>query len=137
MQKDISEDHMRLVQEALQAWYEKEGRHDLLWRNTDNIYHIYLSEVMLQQTQVDRVEKEYYPRFLEKFPTLKVLGDAPLDEVLALWSGLGYYSRARNLRKSAKLCQGKLPKSFDALLKLRASGHTRQVLFVVLDMIKR
>ncbi len=111
------------AQKALLDWYEKNGRHDLLWRNTDDIYHIYLSEIMLQQTQVDRVEKEYYPRFLEKFPTLKVLARAPLDDVLAAWSGLGYYTRARNLHKSAQICQEGMPKSFGELLELPGVGR--------------
>ncbi len=109
--------HKNLLQ-----WYQDNGRHHLLWRNTKDIYHIYLSEIMLQQTQVNRVESEYYPKFLEKFPTLKKLSNAPLDEVLSSWSGLGYYSRARNLHKTAQVCQNKLPNSMVELQKLPGIG---------------
>ena len=77
-------------QKRLLKWYETYGRHELPWRNTDNMYHIYLSEIMLQQTQVNRVRDEYYPQFLAKFPSLQVLANAHQDEVLSAWSGLGY-----------------------------------------------
>ncbi|WP_226962200.1 A/G-specific adenine glycosylase [Sulfurimonas marina] len=110
------------MQNKLLEWYEKEGRHSLLWRNTTDIYHIYLSEIMLQQTQVNRVEQEYYPRFLEKFPTLEKLADSPLDEVFACWSGLGYYSRARNLHATAQTVQNSLPSDLKELLKLPGIG---------------
>jgi A/G-specific adenine glycosylase len=110
------------MQKRLLDWYEKNGRHELPWRNTDNIYHIYLSEIMLQQTQVNRVRDEYYPQFLAKFPTLKALSEAKEEEVIAAWSGLGYYSRARNLHKTAKLCPDALPKSYEELLKLPGIG---------------
>lgn len=114
---------MQKAHEALLTWYETNGRHELPWRNTNNIYHIYLSEIMLQQTQVNRVKEEYYPQFLEKFPTLKILGEAPLDDVLATWSGLGYYSRARNLHKSAQLSPISLPKTQKELLNLPGIGQ--------------
>jgi len=114
---------MNKDQKALLNWYEKHGRHDLPWRNTKDIYHIYLSEIMLQQTQVNRVRDEYYPQFLAKFPTLQALGKAPLDDVLAAWSGLGYYSRARNLHKTAQLTQKQLPKTLQKLLKLPGIGQ--------------
>jgi len=113
----FSKEHTKLLQ-----WYEKNGRHHLLWRNTNEIYHVYLSEIMLQQTQVNRVMSEYYPKFLEKFPTLKKLSQAPIDEVLSLWSGLGYYSRARNLHKTAQICVDTLPTSMVALQKLPGIG---------------
>jgi len=103
-------------------WYEKYGRHELPWRNTDDIYRIYLSEIMLQQTQVNRVRDEYYPQFLELFPTLKALSEAPLESVLGAWSGLGYYSRARNLHKTAQICKDRLPKEYKELLKLPGIG---------------
>ncbi len=114
---------MKKIQKSLLDWYEKNGRHDLPWRNTDDIYHIYLSEIMLQQTQVSRVKEEYYPNFLEKFPTLQTLANAPLDEVLASWSGLGYYSRARNLHKTANLSKKGLPNSPKELQKLPGIGQ--------------
>ena len=110
------------MQTNLLKWYETNGRHELPWRNTTDIYHIYLSEIMLQQTQVNRVRDEYYPHFLAKFPTLKALGEAPLEDVLSAWSGLGYYSRARNLHKTAQLTQGKLPSEYKELLKLPGIG---------------
>lgn len=106
----------------LLSWYEKEGRHDLPWRNSDNMYHIYLSEIMLQQTQVNRVRDEYYPQFLAKFPTLEALANATQDDVLAAWSGLGYYSRARNLQKTAQSVGHKLPTTQEELIKLPGIG---------------
>lgn len=111
-----------LSQKNLLEWYKKEARLDLPWRRTSNIYHIYLSEIMLQQTQVSRVAEEYYPRFLEKFPTLLSLSEASLDEVFSLWSGLGYYRRAKNLHESAKLCPEGLPSIQEELLKLPGIG---------------
>ena len=116
--KDFSTSHKRLLQ-----WYETYGRHELPWRNTDNIYHIYLSEIMLQQTQVNRVRDEYYPQFLAKFPTLKALANASQDEVLSAWSGLGYYSRARNLQKTAQSVVIELPKTQEELIKLPGIGR--------------
>lgn len=113
---------MQKAREKLLEWYERVGRHSLAWRNTEDIYHIYLSEIMLQQTQVNRVEQEYYPRFLEKFPTLEKLSQAPLDEVFACWSGLGYYSRARNLHATAQSVQNSLPCDLKELLKLPGIG---------------
>ena len=109
--------------DALLKWYESFGRHKLPWRNTDDIYHVYVSEIMLQQTQVNRVRDEYYPRFLERFPTLRMLSHASLDEVFGLWSGLGYYSRARNLHKTAQLCSDTLPNEQKELMKLPGIGR--------------
>lgn len=115
---NFSKEHIKLLE-----WYENNGRHNLLWRNTQEIYPIYLSEIMLQQTQVNRVQSEFYPKFLENFPTLKKLSKAPLDEVLSLWSGLGYYSRARNLHKTAQICGDDLPDTMDELQKLPGIGR--------------
>jgi len=112
----------RSSQKKLLHWYETQGRHELPWRNTENIYHIYLSEIMLQQTQVNRVRDEYYPQFLAKFPSLQALADASQDEVLAAWSGLGYYSRARNLKKTAEASPKALPKTQEELIKLPGIG---------------
>ena len=94
---------MKQAHKNIQNWYRKHGRLDLPWRTTKDPYHIYLSEVMLQQTQVKTVLERYYFPFLEKFPTLKALGDAPLDDVLKMWEGLGYYNRAKNLHMTATL----------------------------------
>ncbi|MGM0623653.1 MAG: A/G-specific adenine glycosylase [Campylobacterota bacterium] len=112
------------IHQQLLQWYEKQGRHDLPWRNTDDVYHIYLSETMLQQTQVSRVREHFYPLFVQKYPTIKHLADADLDAVLADWSGLGYYSRARNLHKSVNLCKNVgLPKTQQQLQKLPGIGR--------------
>ena len=83
-------------------WQRVHGRHDLPWQGTEDPYRIWLSEVMLQQTQVATVIP-YFLRFVERFPGVGELARAPLDPVLELWSGLGYYSRARNLHAAARL----------------------------------
>ena len=111
------------MQKKLLLWYKKNGRHTLPWRNTQDLYHVYLSEIMLQQTQVNRVMEEYYPQFLAKFPTLTALANAHQDEVLTAWSGLGYYSRARNLHKSAQTIEPELPQSEKELLQLPGIGR--------------
>ena len=113
---------MKQIHKQLLSWYKEHGRHQLPWRNTEEIYHVYLSEIMLQQTQVNRVRDEYYPQFLAKFPSLEALGDAPLDDVLAAWSGLGYYRRAKNLHATAQLTKNGLPKSVKELKKLPGIG---------------
>lgn len=82
-------------------WQRREGRHGLPWQGTRDPYRVWLSEVMLQQTQVSTV-LDYYPRFLARFPDVQALAQAEQGEVLALWSGLGYYSRARNLHRCAQ-----------------------------------
>src|SRR5215472_6802770 len=87
-------------QKSLLAWF-KQFQRDLPWRHSRDPYHIWLSEIMLQQTRVVAVIP-YYRRFLEHLPTVESLAEAPPDEVLRLWSGLGYYSRARNLQKAAQ-----------------------------------
>jgi A/G-specific adenine glycosylase len=107
----------------LHAWYGKHGRKDLPWRNTDDAYAIYVSEVMLQQTQVKTVLERYYFQFLKRFPTLTALAKAKEQDVLNAWQGLGYYSRARNLHKAAIACNGKLPKDVDALIALPGIGR--------------
>ena len=115
----------------IQNWYKIYGRHNLPWRTTTNPYHIYLSEVMLQQTQVSTVLERYYFPFLKKFPTLQALGEAPLDDVLKMWEGLGYYNRAKNLHKTAQLLLQEaqleginptLPQTIDELIKLPGIG---------------
>lgn len=88
--------------QTLVAWQKQHGRHSLPWQNTRNAYRIWLSEIMLQQTQVTTVIP-YYTRFLERFPDVSALANAQQDEVMAYWSGLGYYSRARNLHRCAQI----------------------------------
>jgi len=85
---------------AMVAWQSRHGRNSLPWQNTRDPYRVWLSEIMLQQTQVSTV-LDYFPRFLHKFPDVQALAGASQDEVLGLWSGLGYYSRARNLHRCA------------------------------------
>src|SRR3989344_5863293 len=84
------------------AYYRAHGRHDLPWRTTTDPYKILVSEVMLQQTQVERV-LPFYKNFLKKFPTAEMLAVAPLVEVLSAWQGLGYNRRARLLREAAQV----------------------------------
>jgi A/G-specific adenine glycosylase len=108
---------------ALQRWYQLHGRKKLPWRNTKDPYAIYLSEVMLQQTQVKTVLERYYFPFLKRFPTLVSLANADPVEVKKQWEGLGYYNRAGNLQKTAKLSHGKLPKTIEALITLPGIGR--------------
>ena len=110
------------IHKNIQAWYQRYGRRDLPWRNTDNPYHIYLSEVMLQQTQVTTVLSRYYFPFIKKFPSLESLAKASLDDVLKMWEGLGYYARAKNLHKTAGLIT-QLPSDIDELVKLPGIGR--------------
>src|SRR5690348_11696950 len=86
----------------LLAWHRRHGRHDLPWQRRPTPYRVWVSEIMLQQTQVATVIP-YHARFMRRFPSLSRLAAAPLDEVLHLWTGLGYYARARNLHKTARL----------------------------------
>jgi A/G-specific adenine glycosylase len=109
---------------SLYRWYQKNGRHDLPWRQTDDAYTIWISEIMLQQTQVKTVLERFYSPFLEKFPTLSSLANASEDEVLKRWEGLGYYTRARNLHKSAQLCKERLPISVTDLMALPGIGQS-------------
>lgn len=109
------------------AWQKRHGRHNLPWQNTRNAYRIWLSEVMLQQTQVTTVIP-YYRRFLQRFPSLAALAQAQLEDVLELWSGLGYYSRARNLHRAAQTVAaqhaGRFPRDFNAVLALPGVGRS-------------
>jgi A/G-specific adenine glycosylase len=86
---------------AVVAWQKIHGRHDLPWQNTQDPYAVWLSEIMLQQTQVVTV-RDYFSRFMQRFPTVEDLAKASQEEVMGLWSGLGYYSRARNLHRAAQ-----------------------------------
>ncbi|MDP2135562.1 MAG: A/G-specific adenine glycosylase [Sulfuritalea sp.] len=108
-------------------WHKRHGRHDLPWQNTTDPYRVWLSEVMLQQTQVATVIP-YYLRFLERFPQLADLAAAPVAEVMALWSGLGYYARARNLHACAKAVMaqhgGRFPRDPDVIARLPGIGRS-------------
>jgi A/G-specific adenine glycosylase len=113
--------------EALLSWFDVSGRHDLPWQHPRTPYRVWLSEIMLQQTQV-RVVVPYFERFVAALPDLPALAAAPQDEVMALWSGLGYYARARNLHAAAKRCvemhAGELPRDLDALTALPGIGRS-------------
>ena len=108
-------------------WQAAHGRNHLPWQNTRDAYRVWLSEIMLQQTQVATV-LEYYTRFLARFPDVRELAAAPQDEVLALWSGLGYYSRARNLHRCAQIVVhqhgGEFPRTVDELAALPGIGRS-------------
>jgi len=109
------------------VWQRVHGRHGLPWQGTRDAYRIWLSEVMLQQTQVATV-LGYFDRFLARFPDVAALAAAPLDDVLALWSGLGYYSRARNLHRCAQVVvaehAGRFPQSSQVLATLPGVGRS-------------
>jgi A/G-specific adenine glycosylase len=108
-------------------WQQLHGRHDLPWQNSRDAYRIWVSEIMLQQTQVSTVVP-YFQRFLERFPDVQALASAAQDEVLRLWSGLGYYSRARNLHRAAQQVLtehgGQIPHEYAALLALPGIGRS-------------
>ena len=109
---------------AVLAWYDS-GHRDLPWRHTRDAYRIWISEIMLQQTRAETVVS-YYERFLEKYPTVRDLADAPQEDVLKSWEGLGYYSRARSLQKAARVIAdewgGELPRDLDKLRSLPGIG---------------
>ncbi|TQR32336.1 A/G-specific adenine glycosylase [Campylobacter sp. MIT 99-7217] len=137
--------NLELLQEKILSWYEKNGRKELPWRylarkkgkkfldpklkafdKLDRAYLVYISEIMLQQTQVKRVLEHFYFPFLEEFPNLKSLAKADEQRLLKAWQGLGYYHRARNLKKCAKTCvlnfKAKLPKELKELERLSGIG---------------
>ena len=108
-------------------WYARHGRKNLPWQRDPTPYRVWVSEIMLQQTQVS-VVTGYYERFMARFPDLAALADAPLDDVLGLWTGLGYYSRARNLHRTAAVVRdrhgGAMPRGLDALVALPGIGRS-------------
>jgi len=116
----LNSDFSKLIVE----WYHHNLR-DLPWRNTQNPYHIWLSEIILQQTRVIQ-GLPYYNNFIKHFPTVEDLAKSEEEEVLKLWQGLGYYSRARNLHKAAQMVMnnfsGKFPKTYNELIKLKGVG---------------
>ena len=114
------------IQQAILAWYDLHGRHSLPWK-VKNIYKIWISEIMLQQTQV-KTAIPYFKTFIKKYPSLKKLCEAKLNDILKLWSGLGYYRRAENIFKTAQIIKSKyngiFPKQYNALLQLPGIGRT-------------
>ncbi|SKA45528.1 A/G-specific adenine glycosylase [Enterovibrio nigricans] len=113
--------------DAILNWYDKYGRKTLPWQQEKTPYKVWLSEIMLQQTQVATVIP-YFERFMERFPTVNDLANAELDEVLHLWTGLGYYARARNIHKAAKMIatdyQGQFPTDIDDVMAMPGIGRS-------------
>jgi A/G-specific adenine glycosylase len=111
----------------LLEWHARAGRHDLPWQRDRHPYRVWVSEIMLQQTQVATVIP-YFERFMARFPHVVALADAPIDEVLFLWTGLGYYARARNLHRAAQLIRdqhaGEFPRTLEAVMELPGVGRS-------------
>ena len=109
------------------SWFNKHGRHDLPWQKNTTPYRVWVSEIMLQQTQVSTVIP-YYKKFMRRFPGLKQLAGADIDEVMQYWAGLGYYARGRNLHKAAQVLmqqyKGKFPGSIDQVIALPGVGRS-------------
>jgi A/G-specific adenine glycosylase len=118
---------MTTLSSRLLAWFDAHGRHDLPWQRDRTPYSVWVSEIMLQQTQVGTVIP-FYERFMQRFPTVAALAAAPLDDVLSHWAGLGYYARARNLWRAARIVAaehgGELPAAFDELHALPGIGRS-------------
>ena len=116
---------MKSFADLLITWHAKSGRHHLPWQQSKDPYSVWVSEIMLQQTQVATVI-DYYHRFMKKFPTIKALAHADEEEVMQLWSGLGYYRRARFLHEGAQMIidemDGRFPSEFDMMIKIPGIG---------------
>src|SRR5262249_35646636 len=115
----------RPIAPALIRWHARHGRHDLPWQRERSPYRVWISEIMLQQPQVTTVVP-YFERFMQHFPDVRALADADLDHVLRLWSGLGYYARARHLHRAARQIRdsfdGAFPARFDDVAALPGIG---------------
>ena len=120
----MNEEELKWLPEALLPWY-REKRRDLPWRRTKEPYHVWLSEIMLQQTRVEAV-KGYYTRFLEALPTIEALANCDDEALHKLWEGLGYYSRVRNLKKAANVIMeqhgGQFPSGYEDVRALPGIG---------------
>lgn len=118
---------MSTLAKSIIAWQKQSGRHDLPWQNTRDAYRIWVSEIMLQQTQVNAVIG-YYARFMGRFPDVATLAAAPIDDVMQHWAGLGYYARARNLHKAAVLMVdqfgGDFPQTYEEVWSLPGIGRS-------------
>ncbi len=125
---------------ALLRWYHRHGRHDLPWQQDRTLYRVWVSEIMLQQTQVATVIP-YYARFMTRFPAVADLAAGTLDEVLHHWSGLGYYARARNLHRAARMIidahGGAVPREFEALHALPGIGRSTAAAILSLALDQR
>ena len=128
--------HSQLARTQIR-WQKKHGRHDLPWQQVSDPYRIWLSEIMLQQTQVQTVIP-YYARFLDAFPNVAALAAAPVEAVLTRWAGLGYYARARNLHACAKQIvnahHGLFPSDPETLAKLPGIGRSTAAAIAVFAM---
>jgi len=126
--------------DKLLAWYDQHGRHNLPWHHDRNAYRVWVSEIMLQQTQVTTVIP-YFEAFMERFPTVRDLAEAPVDDVLSHWSGLGYYARARNLHKAATQVVdefgGEFPANAETLETLTGIGRSTAAAIVAQAFGKR
>ena len=113
-----------MFSEKIINWYTENGR-NLPWRGIDNPYFIWLSEIILQQTRIEQ-GRAYYEHFINTYPTVKHLADASEEQILKSWQGLGYYSRARNLHKAARIIaynlNGKFPQTYEGILSLPGIG---------------
>ncbi|OGT51024.1 MAG: A/G-specific adenine glycosylase [Gammaproteobacteria bacterium RIFCSPHIGHO2_12_FULL_41_15] len=118
---------MNQFSKKLLAWHDQHGRHHLPWQQNKSAYKVWVSEIMLQQTQVATVI-DYFKRFMQRFPNIKQLAEADINEVLQLWAGLGYYARARNLHRAAIIIhlehQGQFPKTLEQLQTLPGIGRS-------------
>jgi len=117
----------KIFSEQILSWFEEHGRKDLPWQRDSDVYKIWVSEIMLQQTRVETVIP-YYEKFMQRFPSIKKLAASDIDEVLHHWTGLGYYARARNLHKAAKhICEqnnGKFPTDIEEVIALPGVGRS-------------
>ncbi|NCJ06814.1 A/G-specific adenine glycosylase [Synechococcales cyanobacterium C] len=124
--KTLNSEQVQWLRRSLLSWYSQQGR-DLPWRQTRDPYAIWVSEVMLQQTQVKTV-LPYYQRWLQQFPSIVALAGADQQQVLKIWQGLGYYARARNLHRAAQILaaewEGQLPQTLEGLMQLPGIGRT-------------
>lgn len=122
------------------AWFDQSGRHDLPWQDNRTPYRVWVSEIMLQQTQVATVIP-YFQRFMERFPTVEALATAPQDGVLHLWTGLGYYARARNLHKAAQQIVaeygGEFPDAIEPVMALPGIGRSTAGAILALSRDRR
>ncbi|MBT3520365.1 MAG: A/G-specific adenine glycosylase [Gammaproteobacteria bacterium] len=125
--KEQNNNQINEFSKNLISWHKNHGRHNLPWQKKINPYKIWISEVMLQQTQVKTV-LPYYEKFIKKYPTIKDLSNSKLDDILEMWTGLGYYRRAENLYKSSQILQEKyeynFPESYDDILTLPGVGRS-------------
>ncbi len=123
--------------DALLEWFDKYGRKNLPWQQSKTPYSVWISEIMLQQTQVATVIP-YYTTFMQRFPTVTDLANAPVDEVLHLWTGLGYYARARNMHKAAQKVRdehhGQFPQTYDEIIALSGIGRSTAAAILSLSL---